>query len=48
MRFAKKDVMYAVKLYTRGLSSSKVQEKLADKNVRVSRWTIIKWYNKFG
>lgn len=48
MRFAKKDVMHAVKLYSSGMSASKVKAQLEGRDISVSRWTIIKWYRKFG
>jgi len=48
MRFARSDVMHAVKLYKSGLSSGKVKYRLESRGVKVSRWTIIKWVRKFG
>lgn len=48
MRFEKRNVMHAVKLYKKGFSSSRVQSMLEDQNVKVSRWTIIKWHKRFG
>ena len=48
MRFRQSNVMHAVRLYKRGLSSSRVQKILEGEDVRVSRWTIIKWHKKFA
>lgn len=48
MRFRKSDVMYAVKLYKSGLSAGKVKNQMESRGVTVSRWTILKWYRKFG
>ena len=48
MRFKKKDVMHAVSLYKKGMSSSKIKKTLESHGIKVSRWTIIKWHKKFG
>ena len=48
MRFSREDVMYAVYLYSKGLSSSKIKERLSKRDVSVSRWTITKWCRKFA
>jgi len=48
MRFEKSYVMYAVRLYKRGMSAAKVKESMEGRGVKVSRWTIIKWSKKFG
>ena len=47
-RFKEENIREAVKLYSKGLSSAEVKEKMKKKGVKVSRWTIIKWYNKFA
>ena len=48
MRFEKSYVMYAVRLYKRGMSAAKVKESMEGREVKVSRWTIIKWSKRFG
>ena len=47
-RFTEEQIKTAVKLYSKGLSAAEVKEKMKHKGVKVSRWTIIKWYNKFA
>jgi transposase-like protein len=46
-RFDKKIIMFAIKLYRKGKSSSQVRDELKRKNIFVSRWTIIKWNKKY-
>jgi transposase-like protein len=46
-RFRKDDIMLAISLYRKGLSSAEVREKLRKSGVCVSRWTIIKWSRTF-
>ena len=48
MRFSEKDVMHAISLYRKGASSSKIKSMMEENGIHVSRWTIIKWYKKFG
>ena len=48
MRFAREDIVYAVSLYKKGFSSAEARKHLARRGIRVSRWTIIKWYRKYG
>ncbi len=47
MRHRPEDIMYAVKLYRSGNSTSEVVKKLGKKGVNISRWTVILWYRKF-
>lgn len=49
MRFSPKVIREAVKLYEKGSSSSEVRRLLRNREgVEVSRWTIIKWFRKYG
>jgi len=47
-RFKEEDVKAAVKFYLKGMSAAEVKEKMKHRGVKVSRWTIIKWYNKYA
>jgi len=47
-RFKEEDVKAAVKFYSKGMSAAEVKEKMKHRDVIVSRWTIIKWYNKYA
>jgi len=47
-RFPKKIILKAVSLYKQKKSLAEVKEFLLDNyNIKVSRWTIAKWYKKF-
>ncbi|MEM7819871.1 MAG: hypothetical protein QXD48_03525 [Candidatus Aenigmatarchaeota archaeon] len=48
MRFDKKDILLAVNLYKKGYSLSEIKKELEKNGVSVSRWTISKWYKKYG
>ncbi len=48
MRFGKEDILYAVSLYRKGLSTSEVVKRMKRRGVSISRWTVILWWRKFG
>ncbi len=49
MRFSPRVIREAVKLYKKGNSSSEVKRMLRNRQgVEVSRWSIIKWFRKYG
>ena len=49
MRFHPRIIREAVKLYKKGSSSSEVKRILRNREgIEVSRWTIIKWFRKYG
>ena len=49
MRFSPRIIKEAVKLYGKGASSSEVKRMLRNREgVEVSRWSIIKWFRKYG
>lgn len=48
MRHKPEDIMFAVKLYQKGKSSAEVVEALERRDVKVSRWTVIKWARKYA
>jgi transposase-like protein len=48
MRFSPETIRGAVSFYGKGFSSAEVRTRLERKGIRVSRWTIIKWVNRFG
>ena len=49
MRFPPGVIREAVKLYEKGHSSSEVKRMLRNREgVEVSRWSIIKWFRKYG
>ncbi|MFH1445323.1 MAG: hypothetical protein ABIF08_02465 [Nanoarchaeota archaeon] len=48
MRFKKDTIMKAVALYSKGLSLSEVQQEMKHRHgIKVSRWTILKWFKKY-
>ncbi|MBU0898906.1 MAG: hypothetical protein KKB03_02960 [Nanoarchaeota archaeon] len=48
MRFKKDTIMKGVNLYGKGLSLSEVQHEMKHRyDVKVSRWTILKWFKKY-
>ena len=47
MRFSPETIKQAVNLYNSGFSSSEVQRRLKAKGIKVSRWTIITWSNRY-
>ena len=46
-KFTPEEIREAVRLYTRGFSSSEVQLHMKRRGVRISRWTVILWHRKF-
>ncbi|MBI4182205.1 MAG: hypothetical protein HY520_04535 [Candidatus Aenigmarchaeota archaeon] len=48
MRFSPEDIRSAVLLRRKGLSLGEVQKRLAGQGITVSRWTILKWFRKYG
>lgn len=49
MRFSKEDIVKAVSLYKQGFSLAEVKKHLEKyEGIRVSRWTILCWYKKYG
>ncbi len=49
MRFPKEVIVEAVSLYMDGLSLSKVQKHMWQHHeIKVSRWTILKWARKYS
>ncbi|MBL7206086.1 MAG: hypothetical protein ISS36_00635 [Candidatus Aenigmarchaeota archaeon] len=49
MRFSRKDIMKAVSLYEKGFSLAEAKKHLERyEGIKVSRWTILCWYNKYG
>lgn len=47
MRFSKEDILKAVQLYRDGMTLSDVKRILEKDYIKVSRWTILKWYKKY-
>ena len=49
MRFQKEDIMEAVRLYKKGFSTAEVVLRMKrNHGIKISRWTVICWYRKFG
>jgi len=49
MRFKRDVITKAVGLYGKGLSLSEVQNEMKHRHgISVSRWTILKWFKKYG
>jgi len=47
MRFSPDEIKRAVALYKKGFSLAEVKLKMEREGVRVSRWTVLKWHNKY-
>lgn len=48
MRHSEGTILKAISLYKKEKSSSKARKRLKEDGVKVSRWTILKWFRKFG
>lgn len=47
MRFSPVEIKRAVSLYKKGFSLAEAKLRMEREGVRVSRWTILKWYKKY-
>ena len=47
MRYSPKEIKRAVILYKKGYSLAEVKLRMEREGVRVSRWTILKWFRKY-
>lgn len=47
MRFSPQEIKRAVSLYKKGFSLAEAKLRMEREGVRVSRWTILKWHNKY-
>ncbi|MBI4021568.1 MAG: hypothetical protein HY369_04975 [Candidatus Aenigmarchaeota archaeon] len=47
MRFSPKEITKAVALYKKGFSLAEVKVRMEQDDVKVSRWTILRWSRKY-
>jgi len=47
MRYSPQEIKEAVRLYGKGMSLAEVRQRMEREDVKVSRWTILKWYRKY-